>query len=217
MTISATQICNLALSNIGARSTVEDFTTEDTAEANECLLWYDFSRKQVLRMHNWTFARKRLTLASHAVIPPVGLWSFRYQYPADCVKALLIVNPFGRQANVIPYEIETAEDEGAVTKTILTNLENACLKYTFDVQDTTLFSEFFTEALSFNLAQHIALALTGKLEMKRTMLQIYTNMTILAPRADAQEGQDEEVREADQIRARGAGSGDRTRHPRQTN
>lgn len=217
MTISPTQICNLALSNIGARSSVEDFTTEDTAEANECLLWYDFSREQALRMHNWSFARKRLTLASHAVDPPDGLWSFRYQYPFDCLKALRLVNPFGRQANAIPYDIETAEDAGAVTRSILTDLDNACLLYTFDVKDTTLFTPFFVELLSYGVAQHIAFALTGKREIKADMLKIYTQMTLLAPRADAQEGIDEEVRDADQIRARGAGFYDRMRYPRQIN
>lgn len=217
MAISANLICNLALSNIGARSTVEDYTTEDTAEANECLLWYDFSREQALRMHNWSFARKRLTLASHPVDPPAGLWSFSYQYPADCLKMLNLVNPFGRQADAIPFEIETAEDAGAVTKTILTDLDDAVAKYTFDVTDTTLFTPFFTELLSYGVAQHIAFALTGKREIKADMLKIYTNMTVLAPRADAQEGIDEEVRDADQIRARGAGYEDRKRYPRLRN
>ena len=217
MTISANLICNMALSHVGARSTVEDFTTEDTAEAQACKLWYDFSREQALRMHNWSFSRKRQTLASHAVDPPDGLWSFRYQYPSDCLKILNLVNPFGRQADAIPFEIETAEDAGAVTRTILTDLDDAVARYSFNVVDTTLFTPFFTELFSFGIAQHIAFSLTGKREIQADMIKIYTQMTILAPRADAQEGVEEEVRDADQIRARGAGFEDRKRYPRLRN
>lgn len=214
MTTSANMICNQALSHIGARAALEDFTTELTAEAEQCNLWYDFSRKQALAVHNWTFARYRKALALHGVAAPAGLWSFRYQYPSDCIKLVRLIHPAGRQADAIPFEIESVQQAGAFTKSILTDLDNATALYTFDVTDTTIFTPFFVELLAYLIAYHIAYALTGKREIEKDMITIYSNLTTLAPKVDAEEGLDEKVRDADQIRVRGSGYYDRQRFPR---
>lgn len=62
MAISNVTISNMALSHIGADSTIESMA-ESSAEAAQCNLWYDYSRLQVLEAYDWGFARKRLDLA----------------------------------------------------------------------------------------------------------------------------------------------------------
>jgi len=103
--ISVVKICNMALSNIGAKSTIESIT-ENTPEAKRCNLWYDFSRLQTLEIFDWNFAQKRLTLALHSDVAPDGVWTFRYQYPSDGANIRFLQNPAGETADAIPFTIE---------------------------------------------------------------------------------------------------------------
>jgi|TARA_Y100000310_G_scaffold171987_2_gene172108 hypothetical protein len=197
--ISAVKIANLALSNLGARSSIESFT-EETAEANEADLWYNFSREAVLAAYDWSFARKRLTLASHSEDPPDGVWAYRYQYPADCLVARYLVNPAGSGADAVPFEIEA--DSTGETKTILTDLDDAVLVYTWKLEITDLFSPHFVLCLSFLLAHHMALALTGKKAIRDDMLNRFLLLLLQADAQNANEMVDKPPREAESIRAR---------------
>lgn len=196
-------IANMALSKVGARSTIESLD-DPVPTANQCKLWYDPSREQALKVFNWSFAKKRQALAASTVAPPAGLWGFRYLYPVDCIVARLVVNPLGRQADPIPYEIETVKFAGADVKTILTDHEEAVLKYTFDVMDTTLFTTYFTELLATLLASKIAFSLTGKLEIANARFQEYLGLVNGAPVHDANEGVEEKPDDAEHIQARTA-------------
>ena len=198
-TINPVKIGNMALSHVGVSSSIESFA-EDSVEAGQINLWYDFSREQALEMLDWNFARKRQTLATHSDDPPDGVWTFRYQYPADSIKARTLVNPSGKDANAVPFEVENSED--GTTKTILTDLDAAVLVYTFNLQDTSLSSPMFVEALSFLLAHHIAFTLTGNPEIKKEMLQTYIGIMRVAQAYVANEGQAAPPRDAEHIRDR---------------
>ncbi len=195
--ISETKIANLALSHIGQRSTIESLE-EESAEAGECDLWYDFSRTEALKAFNWTFARKRITLALHGDAAP-DEWGFRYQYPADCLVVRLVPNPAGPNADAVPYEVEISGDN---TKSILTNLESATAIYTFNQQTTEFFTPFFIKVLSYLLASYIAFALTGKRSLRADMVTKFDSEILKAPAHDANEGQKAPAREAEWIRAR---------------
>jgi hypothetical protein len=200
-TVSAVRIGNLALSKIGDRGRIESLD-ENSTQAQEISLWYDFAREEVLKAYNWSFARKRLTLAPHAEDPPAGLWGFRYQYPPDCVSMRRLVNPFGRQADREPYNIESGNDEGAVTQTILTNLGCAVGLYTENVADPTRFSPYFIQCHSTLLAHYIAFALTGKTQIAEQMGALYNRLISSAPQFDANEEAAEPERDAVWTRAR---------------
>ena len=197
--ISSVRIANMALSNVGAASTIESFD-EASTEAKQCKLWYDYSRLQALEAFDWSFARKRLVLAAHSDDPPEARWIYRYQYPADCVAARYIENPLGVDADKVPYQVETSDDNGS--KTILTNVSDAALVYTFDLQSPALFSAHFVETLSHLLASHIAFTLTGKRTIKGDMIQTYRSLLRAAPAQNANEQSETKPREADWIRGR---------------
>ena len=203
-TISKVKIANMALSNIGASSTIESFT-EDTAVAQSVDLWYDASRIQVLEAYDWGFARKRLALAAHSEDPPDD-WNFRYQYPVDCISVRNLFNPLGEDADAIPFTVELAIT-GGLSKSILTNESIAIAVYTMDLETTSLFSYFFIETLSFLLAHHIAFTVTGKLSLRAQMLATYQEYIQLAPAQNANERVSKPKREAVWIRFRdGTGS-----------
>ncbi len=197
--ISKVRICNMALSNVGARSTIEDLA-EGSAEANECNLWYDYSRLQVLEASDWSFARKRLTLTTHGDAAPDGVWSYRYQYPSDCVMFRKIQNPSGDQALPVPYEIET--DLTQDNRSILTNLDEAVGVYTFDLETTALFSPFFVEMLAAALSSHIAFTLTGKGEIRQAMVESFASLQRAAPAYNANEQMKAAPADADWIGGR---------------
>jgi len=196
--ISDVRIANMALSNVGAKSNIEAIG-ENSPEGTQTELWYDYSRLQTLAAFDWSFARKRQTLALHGDAAPAAVWTYRYQYPSDCVVMRLMENPLGKQADAVPFEIEISDDG---TKSILTDLEDAVGIYTFDLTTTSLFSPHFVEALSHMLGAHISYAITGKREVKGDMISIFNALIVEAPAHNANEEQRPPPRDAEWIRAR---------------
>lgn len=199
MALSTVQIGNMALSAIGARSTIESLS-EDTVEAQQINLWYNTARKQTLAAFDWTFARKRATLSAHSEDPPDAVWSYRYQYPVDCVAAREIENPLGWDADAVPFEIEV--DSTGETKSILTDQEDAVLVYTFDQAAPVMFSSHFDITLAHLLGWYIAYSLTGSTKVQDAMLERYNLLVLQAPVHDANERVGRSPRDAPWIRDR---------------
>ncbi|KKN29916.1 hypothetical protein LCGC14_0839150 [marine sediment metagenome] len=204
--VSPVDIANMALSHVGAKSAIESLD-EKTAEATQARIWYDYSRRVVLEAHNWHFARKRVTLALHgdtisetSTDPMAGVWGFRYQYPPDCLVARKIQNPNAPPDDAVPFTVEGSLD--GKEKTILTSMEDAVLVYTWNLENTDMFSSLFVLAMSHLLAHHVAYSLTGSRRIKVDELKIFQGLVPLATGVDANEGVDPPPRDTDWIRAR---------------
>lgn len=198
-TISKVLIANMALSNLGGRSKIESFT-EQSVEAAEVNLWYDYSRLATLQAFNWSFATKRLALALDSNEAPLLEWTYRYQYPSDCVRARYIENPSGPWEDVVPFKVEMAD---ATTKTILTDMEDATLVYTFDQENTSFFTPLFVKAMSFHLASQLAMPITGKVALQDNMFEKWLFHVNMAAAHDANESGPRAPRDGDSVRARG--------------
>lgn len=201
--ITKLHIANLALSHIGSRVTLPSFpTSASTGIINESvLLWYDACRRQILEAYDWSFARKKSAiLADHADDPDEGLWAFRYDPPTDYLAIRRIVNPTNPGNDAIPYELEISATAG--TMSLQTNLDDTRVVYTFDQEDMTLYSEFFTEALSHLLAANISFPITRKRSLKGDHLGLYRQLLPTAAAFDANERQEDEPRDAPWIRDR---------------
>jgi hypothetical protein len=199
MATSKEQIGNLALVNIGSRSSIESFD-EQSIEAKRIKQWYDECREAVLEAMDWNFARKRLTLSLSITDAPEGVWTYRYDYPSDCIAARKLQNPLGPDADAVPFEIELDSDTGL--KSILTDLEEAKLVYTKNITSTFLFSPYFDHALAAFLAFNIAFPLTGKTSIVEAMGKKYQYMISMAEGNNANEGVGRKPREAEWIRVR---------------
>lgn len=191
-------ICNMALAHIGSNMTIESIDERNPAAKN-CKLWYDAARLRTLEDFNWSFARKSLPMATHSVDAPTNRWSFRYQYPSDCVAPRLIENPAGPFEDPIPYEVENAGDS---TLSILTDLDEAVLLYTFNLETVSLFSTHFTETLSLALASRIGYKLSGKTSLVKQVTNAYAAKIIEAQIVDNNSVMPRDVRDAVTIRAR---------------
>ena len=216
-TISETRISNMALSHVGSRANIESLIDEVSTEASICRLWFDYSRIQTLEAFDWNFSRKRTTLTVHGDAVPDGVWAFRYVYPGDCVSARKIENPNSTSSSTsgvwisnfstpeargdaIPFEVET--NLAGTEKTILTNLSEAKLVYTFEQKFMNLWSPLSIEMLSLALGSHIAVTLTGKVKLKENLALSFQNMSLLAPAYNANEMVERPPREAEHIRGR---------------
>ncbi|HZX69765.1 MAG TPA: hypothetical protein VFE77_03020 [Rhodanobacter sp.] len=199
--ISQTTVCNMALSHVGAKSHIESIQ-EKSNEADAFRLWWDFSLLECLESYDWSFARTRTpqgsSLALDGDVPP-DEWQFRYQYPADCVKARMIWNPVGPTADAVPFALEL-NSQGV--RTILTNMGNPILVYTKLVTNLSLFIPIFISLLSRCLAQHVAFQLTGDQKIVDAQVAQYGALLRLAPAVDANEMVPSQPRDAEWIRGR---------------
>ncbi|MFA6294457.1 MAG: hypothetical protein WC637_21885 [Victivallales bacterium] len=174
---SKVEICNMALGRVN--SPFIDSIDEKSKEAKICRLYYDQCRKAALRAHGWNFATETVDLALLAETKPE--WDFVYQIPSDCLKVIGIVPAISGKK--IPYKISG--------KKILTNMEEATLRYVKDITDPNMFDDQFIVALSYLLASDIAVPLTGKPAYKNNNYQFYVNELNQAKTADADEAQEE--------------------------
>lgn len=197
-TISSVKIANMALDYIGADATIESLS-EASPTAKICNRWYDWSRIQTLEAYNWNFARKRKVLALLET-EPYDDWLYRYEYPSDCIRAREIVNPAGPSADVVPFSVVSTDD--GQTTSILTDMDEASLTYTFDVTDPARFSTLFVDALAWRLASRIAFSLTGKADLMRLAMQSFQAHVAAAAGANGSEGFERGPREASWVRGR---------------
>lgn len=160
---SEIDICNLALANLGDPATVASLDPpEGSAQAEHCARFYPHARDTLLEMFPWSFATKRASLAQVAFDWPQ--WQYAYATPSDMLRAVSILSPDSTDDQTVVaahseiktpqvFAIEAASDGSRI---ILTNQEDATLRYTARVTDTTRFTPIFTQALVHHLASMLA-------------------------------------------------------------
>ena len=157
---SVVDICNLSLSRLGDNATVSSIDPpEGSPQAQYCKNFYPLARDTMLEMHQWSFTTRRI--APSLVTYPFNQWAYAYAAPADLIDVISVMDvessdDFVRtSASYAPqtYSLESLDDGTAV---ILTNQENALVRYTAKVTDAAKFPALFVDALAWLLASHLA-------------------------------------------------------------
>lgn len=172
---SPVDICNVALSHLGARAQVSAIDPPDgTVEAGYCARFYPLARREVLEAGNFSFAKKRVQLAE--VTNASEVWTYAYAKPSDCIRPLRVLQlryissaslalayPFGWDYTTADWrwvdDLFTErgssffEVEGDV---IYTNEPEAVLLYKRDVTDTSKISPLGVSAIGMVLAGYLA-------------------------------------------------------------
>lgn len=193
MTISETDVCNLAL-DLLKQSPMTVYTSDDTDEARWFVRNYAIARDAELEEHPWKFALKRASIDVDATAPTFD-WSYRYAKPAD-YKQIVRLNNYGYfDSTPLPFEIEGAW--------ILTN-ESTPIKllYVYAATDVTLFPALFIEALAAKMALKLAHWLTGKASMVQLADQAYVTAIDRAKRANALQATPQRPYASDVVAAR---------------
>lgn len=156
------QVCNQALAHLGIGKRIAD-VDERSAEAEALKLFYEDAVDELLRDHDWPFARKKAALVevtdSTDDAHPDANWTYAYRYPADCLKALRIdsgVRTDYRQARV-SFDL-MADTQGTL---IMCDKEEAELEYSStDARNPARWNSDFALCLAYRLAAYIAPMLT---------------------------------------------------------
>ena len=150
---SEVDICNLALARLGDNATVASIDPpEGSAQAEHCARFYAVARDSLLEMHAWKFATRRVLLAKLTV--ESWDWAFAYAEPTGALKLLGVLSATASNDDETqPYEAESAANGAAI---ILTNQEDASLRFVARVTDTIKFSPLFVDALAWLLASYLA-------------------------------------------------------------
>jgi len=146
---SDTSICNLALSHFGQEGVISSIDPPDGSdEAAIAKDFYPLARDEILEEYDWTFARKRDTLAS--VTNDRTDLAYKFALPADYLKArrLLPLGYADDQNDAAEYEIEG--------DFLYTNEATPTLIYTKRLVDMTKMAPLAVIALSYRLAAYMA-------------------------------------------------------------
>ena len=103
---SESDICNMALGEMGARSTIASLS-DPSPEGLYWSLYFRPLRQQLLRTARWAFARKTAQmslLGTQFANPPTCPvpWQFKYAYPSDCLSVRYVLPP--------PPQLSTSTD-----------------------------------------------------------------------------------------------------------
>lgn len=164
------EICNLALAILG-----QDYLSslaEENQRAVLCNQYYDIVRTQLLRAHDWSFARGRDKLTLIREDESGTLPVFVYDKPANCLFVTRIYNDV-LHTYLQDTEFKLEYDATLAKEVIRTKLEEAYVEYVRNISDTTLFDPLFVEALASLLAYKISHSLTGSVQITQLAFQQY--------------------------------------------
>jgi hypothetical protein len=152
--VSSVEVCNLSLDLLRHNQLVSNMETPETEEEALAARWYEATRRSVLRMFSWNFARKRSTLSRISTAPEFG-YADAYQLPNDFISVVFIgEDPVDNIET--DYVVEGREllmdNSGASSLDIC---------YIRDIQDVVRFDPIFLMLLVAELAVVFGNSITG--------------------------------------------------------
>ena len=134
---SAIEICNLALTRLGAES-IRSFD-EDNKRARLSQTVYNHNRDLLLEDHEWAFNTAYAALAVlSSITHPV--FTYVYAIPANCIYPRAIMDSSGSIDSRVKWE--------AFQTYIATEVTDAVLRYSIQITNPAKFPIYFTEALA---------------------------------------------------------------------
>jgi hypothetical protein len=207
MATTKTDICNLALSLLGDEALqLTDVAVDDTKISRQCLLHYDFTLAELLRMHTWNCAIQRDQLTTSAYTEHG--WQYKASWPAGCVRPLALTD----SDSYLKYPVTIRTEWVVSGREILTNVANPYLTFvgtpTIANMDSLFLQAFYTL-----LAVKLCIPITGTdgLAIRKTLVEEF-NFAIMpeARRVNSFEGFEEPVVDSDWLSATmSPGSGNR--------
>lgn len=201
---SEVDIANLALARLGDDATVASIDPpEGSAQAEHCQRFYPIARDSMLQSHDWNFAtlREALALTSENAFN----WQYAYTRPALALNVLTVL-PASASPEDDGVEFELSNTASG-TQLILTDLEDATVRYTTLITNTNKFPPLFVDALGWLLAAHLAGSVikgdAGRAEAKRCY-ELYRVTWMAAVQQDSNQKHKPPVHTPNWIETRGS-------------
>ena len=178
---SEVDICNIALSNLGEKPI--SARNDANQRARACDNRFDDVRDLVLRSHIWNCALKRAQLTSSATAPTWG-YDYAFPKPAEMLRLITVAENTSGD-NSYSFKIEG--------ENIVTNSPTLYILYIERVTDTAKYDSLLVQAIALRLATEIAQDLTGKTELKNSLMHKYREVLSESRSADAAEGTPQKI------------------------
>ena len=173
---SKVQICNMALSRIGAATITA--LTDNTAEAKLCNTLFDDLADRAMIQGSWTTTITRVSL-SKTTATPAFEYTNEFQLPVD-PKCLKVLNVNANSPGEIEYRIEGDK--------LLTDESSIKIRYIAQLVDTEDYGTLLTEAIEILLASYLAVPIMGDANTATTLKQEYLEMISRNLAIDGQQG-----------------------------
>ena len=158
-------ICNMALSRLGAsRISSLEVGTDNNNNAATCSVFYAHTVKEVLAVHDWSFATKRCKLAQLAD-DNYTPFTYKYQMSSDIISVSVLTDDDGNDLKEEDFSIEG--------DSLYCNLSPCWIKYITSNTPEKIFSPMFTELLILRLAYKIAFSITNEEKYEIKFAQLY--------------------------------------------
>ena len=189
MSVSETEICNMALGKLGA-GRISNYAADTSEKGVICRLYYETVVDEVLRSHEWNCAIWYQSLSQIAsddanyLLTNYDGYSYQFQIPTNpfCLRVLEIPNYPG-------YDYEV------VSGFLLTNLSEVTIKYIRRIENTTKFDTLLVKAIAYRLAAELAVRITNSISVRNDMLQMYERQLTRAIDIDARESENPQTEE----------------------
>lgn len=168
---TSVDIVNRALALIDDQDEIAAFN-DGTPAGDAAGLLYTATVQMLLRRLDPEFARTRvaLVLAVGTVMPDP--WTYAYQYPATCIRLRQVAPMPGQYDPNDPQPVRAEVSWDAVAgKVILTNQQSAVGVITSSTPNENLWDANFAEAVMRRLANPLAMAVAGRPDFAREVLE----------------------------------------------
>lgn len=180
-------VANSALEQIASQSTITALNDGSTLAAQINVV-YAPTVQLMLRELDPDFARYTAALVLSAAVTPVSPWGYEYLYPADCVRLRQVAPPSGGYDPLDPQPIRANVGFDIIatvnTRVILTNQINAIAVYTSSTVTEAQWDSAFTDTVVRRLANPLAMALSGRPDFAREILEESAKMAATAYAVD---------------------------------
>lgn len=176
---SKIQICNMALTRIGAATITS--LTDGTTSAKLCNTLIDDLSDRAIIQGSWTTVIYRQELAV-LVTAPKYEFTYQYQLPTSpkCLKVLDVDgDPF------IEYKVEGDK--------LLTDETEVFLRYIGRPVSTESYGPLLTEAIEVLLASYLAYPITANKEIAQALKQEYQQLIVSSLSNDGQQGSKDQI------------------------
>lgn len=183
---SAIEICNLALTRLGADA-IRSFD-EDNKRARLSQVTYTHIRDLFLEDHEWTFNTKYAPLALLSGVDH-PYFTYIYRVPSDCLYPRAILSEGTPVKSTIKWEV--------FSNNIGTNLEDAWLRYSEATTLTGIFPRYFIEAVAAQIAAELAPAIVQDKQRYNALTNVAEARLARARDKDAELGVEYRFRDND--------------------
>ena len=196
MSVSETQICNLALLNFGEKTITS--TNDNTKEGRACKVLYPIARDALLYSHPWNFAMRRADISGSVVDEPAFGYEYAYQLPPQCLRVWELFDQYSDATSSRVWLSAANLDKTSVVSEDLWEVEGQYLltdrseeiyiRYIQQITETGYFTPAFVECLGLLLGSYLAPKLSSG-SKKRELIEELEKISLpRAHRLNALEG-----------------------------